>query len=303
MDKEKTILITGTNGLVGFQAYEFLSTHTPWNIIGTSRSSGKHVDHMVDLTDYAALKEFSLHIHPDILIHTAAISRTDECDKNRAVCYATNVGSTDNLVTLFPNAKIIYFSTYAVYNTSEGMCDEECDTIATNYYIETKLEAESYVKFHKNYVILRPSVIFGYVDYQQASKNYFMQLLDNIKGKKLTKSPKDQFINPISVDVVVEVLFRMIDTHVTGVYNLGSNENISKFEFNRAVIDRFLLDPSLLEGISSASLDVKRPSMGTIKSVRIQNALEFSIPSLQVMIDNLYHRSGDRVSHYISGSV
>lgn len=301
MDKTRTIAITGTNGLVGYQAYEFFRTHTSWKVIGISRTEGKCVDNVVDLTSESAIRELRSFIQPDVLIHTAAISRTDACERDRTLCYATNVTSTKNLIKYFPETKFIYFSTYAVYDTPDGNCVEECETKAANHYIQTKIDGESYVKQQVNYVIFRPSVIFGFVDYQQASKNYLMQLLDNVRERRITRSPKDQYFNPILVDIVIELLFRTITEDITGIYNVGSNDKISKFEFNRNLMDFFHLDPSLLEGIDSASLDVKRPSMGTISSDHIQEVLSYSIPSLTEMITRLEIKYGERVFQYISG--
>ena len=138
----------------------------------------------------------------DIVIHTAAISKTDECQNNKEKCYAANVISTKNLISTYTSAKFVYFSTYAVYNTSEGKCEETAPTDSTNYYIETKLQSESLVKASSGSIIFRPSVIFGYTTFERASKNYFMQLLESVKNKKIMRSPIDQYFNPVHVDVV-----------------------------------------------------------------------------------------------------
>ncbi len=300
MDNMKTVLITGATGLVGCRAYEYLDAKTPWNVVGTSRSSGTCVDIAVDLTDISAVEDLDSICRPDAVIHTAAISRTDACEKNRELCYATNVAATQNLVEVFPDTKFVYFSTYAVYDTPEGGCGEECETRAANYYIQTKLLGEDCVRQLNNAVILRPSVIFGFQNHEQASKNYVMQLLDNIRQGKVTRSPRDQYFNPVWVDVVVEILRRILDADISGIYNVGSNEGISKYAFNRQIMDRFNLDPDYLEGIDSASLDVRRPSMGTISSSRVQNVLEYRIPPLTEMVNALYATSASSVARYLT---
>lgn len=300
MDEEKTVLITGTTGLVGSRAYEYLRAGTPWTVLGTSRSSGACVDAAVDLTDRAAVEELASLYSPDVVIHTAAVSRTDVCEKNRDLCYATNVAATRNLAEVFSDAKFVYFSTYAVYDTPGGGCGEGCETRAANYYIQTKLLGEDCVRRLKNSVILRPSVIFGFLEHEQASKNYVMQLLDNIRQGKVTRSPRDQYFNPIWVDVVVEILCRIIDADLRGVYNIGSNEDISKYAFNRLVMDCLGLDSGFLEGIDSASLDVRRPTMGTISSAKVQDELGYRIPPLAGMINALHVASAGSIARYLS---
>jgi dTDP-4-dehydrorhamnose reductase len=60
---------------------------------------------------------------------------------------------------------------------------------------------------------------------------------------------------------VAEVLRRILETDICGVYNLGSNEEISKYEFNRQIMDQFIQNSSLLKPVKSVDLDIKRPSM------------------------------------------
>jgi dTDP-4-dehydrorhamnose reductase len=72
------------------------------------------------------------------------------------------------------------------------------------------------------------------------------------------------------------------------VYNIGCNENISKYDFNRMIMQKFRFDESLLEGIKSGELQVVRPNNGTISSKKIQTDLGLEISSLEDMIDRLY---------------
>lgn len=299
MDDSLTILVTGSNGLVGYQICEYLRKNTPWTLIGTSQSSGKHVHYQVDLSDSNQVQELRSSISPDLVIHAASISRTDICDKDKERCHAINVGSTENLIKAFPTSKFIYFSTYAVYNTEQGHCDEECPCSPLNYYIQTKIEGESFIKKTRDFVILRPSVIFGFVGYEQKSKNYFMQLIENIKQNKEMRSPKDQYINPIVVDQVVEAVYRIITRNGSGIFNLGSNEGISKFEFNLLLMKKFRFDTSLLTGIDSQTMEVKRPSIGTISSKKIQDTLHYTIIPLQEMIENLAVKDGMSIQKYL----
>jgi len=284
----KRILITGTTGLVGYRLFDFLRCHTDWEIIGTSRSLGDHCDYIIDLTDSESVRTLKKIGSVDAIVHTAAISKTDECEKNKEACHAANVLSTQHLLSAFKDSKFVYFSTYAVYNTPEGNCDESATISPTNYYIGTKISGESLMKSSRFPIIFRPSVIFGFTPFERSSKNYFMQLIDNIRNNKVTKSPIDQYFNPVHVDTVAEITYRAIENNITGVYNIGSNENISKYEFNRKIMARFSFDQKCLEGVTSQSLIVNRPNNGTISSRLLQETLHYNIPALDQMIENLY---------------
>ena len=287
-NKKKGILITGTTGFVGYHLYEYLKTFPNYEIFGTSRSSGNYVDQVVDLTDIDEVQDLKKSIPVDIIIHTAAISKTDVCEKNKKQCFEVNVNSTDNLNSTYKKAKFVYFSTYAVYNNPEGKNEESAPVSSTNYYIETKLLSENVVRNSSESIIFRPSVIFGFTPFERDSKNYFMQLLENINNKKVTCSPVDQIFNPIHVNIICEITKIAIEQDIQGIFNLGSNEAISKYEFNKKIIERFNFDESYLNGINSDLLAVSRPNNGTITSHRIQETLGYRIPALDQMIEMLY---------------
>jgi dTDP-4-dehydrorhamnose reductase len=287
-DTVRRVLITGTTGLVGYHIYEQFRDVKKYQVTGTSRSPGKYVDVQVDLTDPDCVKELRKNAPADVVIHTAALSKTDVCQAEKERCYKANVESTQNLLSAFPHAKFIYFSTYAVYNTPEGKCKESSPVNATNFYIETKLSGEQLVSVRPSSVIFRPSVIFGYTAFERESKNYFMQLLDNIRAKKVTRSPVDQFFNPVHVEIVARIVQLAVDKDISGTFNIGSNEDISKYEFNRRVMKKLGFIETYLEGIDSKALAVIRPNNGTVSSSHIQRTLDYRIPHLDEMIEILY---------------
>jgi dTDP-4-dehydrorhamnose reductase len=283
-----SVLITGTTGLVGSNVYEYLKKNTNWDVTGVSLSPGDCVDFTANLTDRDAVERLRDYDKFNTIIHTAAISKTDICENQKAECYAVNVVATRNLAEVFRSSTMVFFSTYAAYNTPAGNCDEHCPIFPTNHYISTKIEAEGIVNGLTEAIILRPSVIFGYTRFFRQTKNYFMQLLDNVQNRKVMQSPVDQYFNPIHVDCVTRLVYLALNKGIHGIYNIGCNENISKFEFNRMIMKKFRFDESLLEGIESRHLQVLRPNNGTISSKKIQADLGIEIPSLQDMIDVLY---------------
>ncbi|UUX91667.1 SDR family oxidoreductase [Methanoplanus endosymbiosus] len=284
----KKILITGVTGFAGFKIYHALKNSGNYEVKGTGRSSGESVDFVADLTDLESVKNMGQHFSPDVVIHLAAMAKTDICERNKDDCYAANVISTKNLVEMFPDCKFIYFSTYAVYNTKKGNCDESCKITATNHYIQTKIEAESYVNPLNDYIIFRPSVIFGYMPLKIKTKNYFMQLIEMVHDKKVMRSPADQFFNPVSIDVVAEIIGLSIEGDVSGVFNIGSNEDISKYDFNLMIMERFGFNLKYLEPAVADSFAVKRPGNGTVSSMKIQFTLSYRVPGISEMIDSLY---------------
>jgi len=286
MNTGKTILITGTNGFVGSRLYRYLHENTAWTIRGIGRRMGACVDYIADISQERDREGIGSHF-PDVdaVIHTAAISRPSACDADPEMCRRVNVHATGELVKQFPDAKFIFFSTYAVYNREEGDSTEETPLAPTNLYISTKIAAEKSVARSRDYVILRPSVIFGFS--MTAHDNYFMTLLKTVRAGREMVSQTHQFFNPVHVEVVCRIVQEVIALDIHGTYNIGSNEKMSKYEFNRAILDRFGLGSVRVIGKSESTDGILRPLNATISSEKIQRAVGHPIPSFPEMMETL----------------
>ncbi|MDD4126421.1 MAG: sugar nucleotide-binding protein, partial [Methanomicrobium sp.] len=109
----KKILITGVSGFAGYKIYTSLKKSGVHDVKGTGRIPGANIDFVLDLSDLESVKKISNHYIPDVIIHLAAMAKTEICENNKDECYSANVVSTKNLVEVFPYARFIYFSTYA----------------------------------------------------------------------------------------------------------------------------------------------------------------------------------------------
>jgi dTDP-4-dehydrorhamnose reductase len=85
----KKLLITGASGFLGWNIIQ--SAKSDWIIFGTflthplDTSDCKLIK--IDLTNFHYLKQLFNQIKPNAVIHTAAISDTNFCQKNRSVSY------------------------------------------------------------------------------------------------------------------------------------------------------------------------------------------------------------------------
>lgn len=297
------ILVTGATGFVGFNLVNYLRKYGH-EVIGICHRKSDDSDCIVaELNDSKSIINLHDKYRPDVVIHLAAMARTDTCEKYPDESYATNVTVTKNLVNAFRDAKFIFFSTYAVYNTPDGNSVESCALSPTNQYIYTKIEAEKQVYSHNNYIIFRPSVIYGYMPKQTSSDNYFMQLIKMLEAKKVMNSPNDQFFNPIYVNVVCEIIRLAIEKDIHGIYNIGSPNSVSKYDFNKRIIKQFLFDGNCLKIAVPTNADVVRPNNGTVSSEKIEKTLSIQIPTVDEMIESLYHDVSeiDRIKELVYG--
>jgi len=131
------ILMTGVNGFCASRLYTFLKEKE--TVLGLS-----HRD--LDITDRDACIHILKELNPRAVIHSAAISRMDEFEKNPELSYRVNVLGPQNLAAACKatGIRLIHFSTDQVYNGSKapGPHKETGSLSPYNVYGKHKKEAE-----------------------------------------------------------------------------------------------------------------------------------------------------------------
>lgn len=229
----------------------------------------------IDLTDFdkveKAVKEFT----PDIVVHTAAISRTDLCDKMPyEEVYKINselpqfLGELCNSIS----AKLIYTSTDLVYDGDQGeLLKEDAKINPVSVYAETKYKGEELIKNTvKNYIILRQALMYGF-SLSKAS-NYFQTMFDNFKEGRKTKLFYDQYRTPMSVIDSARLISELCKLDVINVtLNWGGAERVNRVELAEALCEIMKFDKSLIESISMSDIpNIKRVTDVSMNTEKIK---------------------------------
>ncbi|HRI22963.1 MAG TPA: NAD-dependent epimerase/dehydratase family protein, partial [Panacibacter sp.] len=108
------ILITGANGFLGQHLTLYLAGKG-FSVIACSRGicriSEPHLFQYisVDLTDASAVSAVVAQVQPDVIIHSAAMSKPDECEADKNLCILHNVLATKFLLNSSkPSVRFIY---------------------------------------------------------------------------------------------------------------------------------------------------------------------------------------------------
>ena len=105
MDRRIKVLLTGGCGFVGGNIVEQAQTRPDLELFALDNriipSTFSNVTwHALDLRDQGQLSELFARLAPDVVIHTAAMSDIDFCEKNRKLAQEVNIGVTEALVEL-----------------------------------------------------------------------------------------------------------------------------------------------------------------------------------------------------------
>lgn len=230
----KKILLTGADGFFASRFYEFYKNK--YEIIPLKR-----VD--LDIRDENKSLELLNFHKPDFVIHTAAVADTKRCEENPELSYDINVLGTKNIAKACSNikAKLIYLSTEQLYNGNEekGPYSEDKNLPSPNtVYGKHKLIAENELQsIMEEAWILRLTWLFGLPERGcKVNSNIVWNVIyAALKGKDL-RLPVNEYRGMTYVyDVIknIEDIFNI----PFGIYNTGSENDMSTYEVGSLVLD------------------------------------------------------------------
>lgn len=162
------------------------------------------------------------------IVHTAAISDISACERDPEASYAANVTLPLYLARQSKHIKLVCFSSDQVYAgaAEEGPYTEDMAK-PVSVYAKHKLEMEARVlDIAPEAVMLRAEWMYGY--YLKKS-NYFMNILH---AEDSVAFSREQYRGITYVKEVCEQMENVLRLP-GGVYNFGSETNVSMYEITR----------------------------------------------------------------------
>jgi UDP-4-amino-4,6-dideoxy-N-acetyl-beta-L-altrosamine transaminase/dTDP-4-dehydrorhamnose reductase len=291
------MLITGASGLLGSNlAYYFKDK---FEILGLYHSHQVKIDGIfAESCNIAKQKEVSSIIGefaPDIIVHCASLTNVDECEVERKKTRIVNVEATENIVNAIKDEAVylIYISSDSVYDGSTGNFKENGNIDPKNNYGITKYDGELFVTKWTNGLVLRTN-IFGWNI--QDKKSLAEWILYSLQVNTKINGFKDVFFSSIYTMELARIINLAIHKQLTGIYNCGSIDSCSKYEFALQIADWFGLDRSLIKSISIDDFNFKaeRGKNLSLNVNKLQRALDYKLPTINHSIEQFYrdYKSG-----------
>ena len=195
------ILLTGSNGQVGFELNKKLSVLG--EVIATDREE-------LDLTNLNAIRNFIDETRPDIIINPAAYTAVDKAESEPEIAHLINVSAPEVLADKARELDIplLHFSTDYVFDGLKKEAYIETDkTNPQSVYGKTKCEGEEKVRANPKHIILRTSWVFG-----SHGNNFLKTILKLIQDKASLNIVGDQWGSPASSSMLSDVTFKIVDT-------------------------------------------------------------------------------------------
>lgn len=231
------ILITGISGMLGIDLYQTLREE--YEVTGLDRRdfpcSPSPSVNKIDITDLEAVKELFYWLTPHFVIHAAAYTDVDGCEKDADKAYKVNALGTRNIALACQKLDIplLYISTDFVFRgDKETPYDEFDEPHPVNIYGKSKLAGENYLKsFLSRYFIVRSSWLYG-----QWGKNFVTTVLKLAREKSVLKVVDDQVGSPTYTKDLSQQIKRLVATELYGTYHITNSGRCSWYEFAQEIL-------------------------------------------------------------------
>lgn len=280
----KKILVLGASGLLGSKILMsdfFLHDITFFHgFTQEVNANFKKFDILDRHNFFSKVKE----IDPDVIINLISLTDVDYCEMHPNEAYLRNVKSVNNIVDFIKRYKkeirLVHISTDQVYD-GFGPHLEPAISLK-NYYAYSKYCAELIACSIDNYIILRTN-FFGKSNHK-VRISFSDWLFNSIEEKKEIKVFNDVFFSPLSMDFLCLMIARVTKSNITGTYNLGSREGLSKAIFAYSFAEALGLPTDMMKPISISDisfLKAYRPRDMRMDCSCFEKKFEITLPTLQ----------------------
>jgi dTDP-4-dehydrorhamnose reductase len=272
----KTLCITGGNGLLGNKlliAAEENYSLVSIDIHASSTSSCRNIEYIqCSVTDSRSIQQTIIDEKPGCVLHTAAFTDVDGCERDPHKAWLVNVQGTENVANACRRLgiKMIHISTDYVFDGSEGPYEENQETNPISVYGKTKLESEKIIAgILEDFCIVRTMVLYGY--HPGIHHNFVTWLVDVLRQGKPVSVVDDQFGTPTLADDLAKAILSLVAENKKGIYHAAGREWISRYEFALHIAEIFQFDKSLIRRTSSHALNqpAPRPLLSGLKIHKI----------------------------------
>jgi dTDP-4-dehydrorhamnose reductase len=286
------ILVTGASGLLGLNLG--LLIHPTHEIIGVDRSKLGNVPFQLvkmDLLENGAIEAILDESHPEAVIHCAALADLDACELDPEAARRLNGKLPGELAgsCAMRGIKMIHISTDAVFDgTKDGVYTEEDAPNPLGVYARTKLEGEEAVMAADRRALVARVNFFGWsLSGTRSLSEYFVNCLT--AGNKCNGF-NDVWFCPLFVGDLTEILVRMLEQGLSGLYHLVGSQALTKFDFGVQIARQFGFDESLIQPISIAAsgLMAKRSNNLRLSVHKLSTDLGIEIPTVSTGIEKFY---------------
>ena len=193
--------------------------------------------HHVDITDFAAIQAAIREVKPDLVLHPAAYTNVDGCERGPDTAYRVNAQGTWNVAAAAEEAgaALVAVSTDFVFDGEKGAPYTEFDAPnPLSHYGASKLAGETLARqaCRRTYIV-RTSWLYGV-----HGRNFPYTICNLAKTKPELPIVADQVGTPMYTVDLVNAILQIVQTPLYGVYHASNTGETSWADFARVILQK-----------------------------------------------------------------
>ena len=280
--RRATILVTGTQGQIGFELARLLLPHG--DVVATDRAT-------LDLADPDAIVAAVRGVKPALIVNAGAYTAVDRAETEVALAHAVN-GRAPGIFAEEAKrlgAVLIHYSTDYVFDgTQTSPYSEDAPTGPQNVYGASKLAGERAIAAAGAHaLVLRTSWVYGL-----RGRNFLLTIRRLAAERDELAVVADQFGVPNWSRTLAEATARIIGAGLPalaarcGLYHLSCTGEASWHDFARAIVGAAPRPRIIPIATADYPTPARRPAYGVLATARFEAAFGFALPDWREALAN-----------------
>lgn len=260
----KKLFILGIGGLVGSKLA--VLARNKFSVFGTYNQRNPRFNFgeasQLNITDEDMLIKTLSRVKPEIIVNACALHNVDYCEKHREQAKKVNVEAVKNIFEFSKSldCKLVQISSDSIFDGTKKLSYIEEDIPnPVNFYGYTKLESEKIVLENYNNLVVRASVLYGWLPKSLSSlssssmkpTNFAQWLINKLKTNEKVKIVIDEYSSPIIAEDFAKSILHLILGGYSGVFHSSPPLMINRYDFSIKLAKNLNLNSDLIQPVTN----------------------------------------------------
>jgi len=237
--KDETILITGCGGMLGEGVYHRLKDRC--TVIATDKDVNESWLDYLDVSSKEQVDAYLQKASPNYVVHLAAFTDMEYCERNPEEAYATNEGGITNFLPYVKekNIPFVYISTAGIFDGEKEMYTEDDVPNPLSVYGKSKYAGELVARSISHSIVIRAGWMMGGGPIKD--KKFINKIIKQIRAGATELSVVDDKLGtPCYTYDLARIIDHLLDTRAYGIYHGACKGAVSRHDVATFIVSHLL---------------------------------------------------------------